>query len=210
MVDHNIFSTPSPPCRDHSKCHKNHIEYYEDRGGHHASLMASHFKNASIKGEQDLPIFPALLSPLSLLEKATHACYPHSKLLFHDIHGAPYKEAYFSYVCSKAISLYGVHLTANDMRHMFVTLWKDFINSPTTNLLHLTVHQACASAADLMLNSTAAWGISYDDTNRSRGLHTTHDLWPKFTDFVKQAHLDAMSRNEWDPIHTPLSVLPHS
>lgn len=207
---HQVFMTTLLPCRDHAHCPKNHIEFYVDRNGHHASLKASHFKNASIKGEQDLPIFPALLSPITLLEKATHACYPYSKLLFFDSHGSIYKEAYFSYVCSKAISFEGVHLTANDMRHMFVTLWKDFVNSPNTKLLNLTIHQACATAADLMLNSTAAWSISYDDTNRSRGIHTALDLWPKFTQFVKQAHLDAKSKKEWNPILTSTSDLPLS
>ena len=168
--------------------------------------MASHFKNESIKGEQEVPIFPSLLTPLCYLEKAIHSCYPSSKLLFFGTNGLMHKGPYFSYICSKAISLVGVHLTANDIRHMFVTLWRDFVNSPSTTLLDLTINQACASAADLMLNSTTAWTMSYDDTNRSRAIHTTLALWPKFTEFVEQTHLDFISRKEWNPITTPIDA----
>lgn len=151
-----------------------------------------------------------MLYPLSLLEKAVHSCYPSSKLLFFDTYGSLYKAPYFSYVCSKAISIEGVHLTANDMRHMFVTLWRDFVNCPSTKLLDITIQQACASAADLMLNSTTAWSISYDDTNRSRAIQTTQALWPEFAKFVEQAHLDYVSKKEWNPITISLSELPSS
>lgn len=195
-----------PCCRDHANCTKNHIQYYQDRHGKHASLMAAHFKNESIKGEQDVPIFPSLLSPLCYLEKGIHSCHPSSKLLFFDTTGTLYKAPYFSYVCSKAISIQGLHLVANDIRHMFVTLWRDFVNSPTTTLLDLSINQACASAADLMLNSTTAWTISYDDTNRSRAIQSTLSLWPQFTEFVKQSHLDFMSKKEWNPITAPIDA----
>lgn len=199
-----------PLCRDHASCHKNHFEYYQDRHGYHGALKATHFKNESIKGEQAVLLFPPMLYPLSLLEKAVHSCYPSSKLLFFDTYGSLYKAPYFSYVCSKAISIEGVHLTANDMRHMFVTLWRDFVNCPSTKLLDITIQQACASAADLMLNSTTAWSISYDDTNRSRAIQTTQALWPEFAKFVEQAHLDYVSKKEWNPITISLSELPSS
>ena len=211
---HHLCSwAPSPClpwCSDQANCHKNHIHYYKDRHGKHASLKATHFKNESIKGEQDVPIFPALLSPLCHLEKAIHSCYSSSKLLFFGTAGTLYKAPYFSYVCSKAISPLGVHLTATDVRHMFVTLWRDFVTSPTTTLVDLSINQACASAADLMLNSTTAWDISYDDTNRSRAIHSTQALWPKFTEFVHQSHLDFVSKQDWNPIDSPIHAPPSS
>lgn len=198
------------PCqyRNHASCIKNHNKYFHDRHGYHGALIALHFKNEAIKGEQELPLSPSLLSPFTLLEQAIHAIYPASKLMFFDTNGRLYKDAYFSYVCSKAISMKGMHLTANDVRHMFVTLWKDFVNSPTTKLLDITIHQACASAADLMLNSTTAWSMSYDDTNRSRHTSTTLSLWPQFKAFVEQAHLDATSQKGWNPLTTHIDELP--
>lgn len=195
-------------CRAPSECPKNHVHYFEDRHGHHATLNASHFKNDTLKGEQALPLSSSLLKPISSLEKAIHACFPPTPLLFFGLHGNLINDKYMSSVVSKAISLEGVHLTANDVRHMFVTLWRDFLNSPSTKLLDLSIHQASACAADLMLNSTASWDISYDDTTRRRAIHLTLSLWPKFVEFVKEAHLDHMSSKEWDPITTPLDALP--
>lgn len=170
--------------------------------------MATHFKNDAIKGEQELPLSTSLIYPFSLLERAMQATQPSSKLLFCGTNGSLYHAPYFSYVCSKAISIGGVHLTANDVRHMFVTLWKDFVSAPSTQLLDLTIHQACASAADLMLNSTKSWSISYDDTNRNRAINITLALWPKFTKFVREAHLDATSTKPWDPLTSSLTDLP--
>ena len=172
------------------------MHYYQDRHGFHASLKATHFKNEAIKGPQDLPLSPSLLKPLSLLERGIHAMTPSSPTLFFAQDGDPYKGPYFSYIASKAISLDGVQLKANDLRHMFATLWRDFINSPSTQLLSLTITQLNASAADLMLNSTQAWSASYDDSSRDRAIHTTLSLWPKFQEFVKQAHIDHHSTKE--------------
>lgn len=205
-----LLSTPKCLCRDPSQCSKNHIDYYEDRHGHHASLKVTHFKNDAIKGDQELPLSPSLLRPLTLLERAIHHCMPHSHLMFFDHNGALFKGPYFSYVVSQAISVGGIHLTANDVRHMFVTLWRDFLNTPSTKLLDLTIHQLSASAADLMLNSTTAWSISYDDSTRNRAIHTTLALWPHFIEFVRQAHLDAMSRKGWDPLTIDIDSLPSS
>lgn len=204
---------PHPPshmhhCRWPSSCSKNHIHYTQDRHGFHASLKASHFKNEAIKGDQELPLSPSLLKPLSLLEKAIHSCFPFSELMFFDTHGLLYKAPYFSYIVSNVISFGGHHITANDVRHMFVTLWKDFLNSPSTKLLDLTIHDLSACAADLMLNSTAAWSISYDDTLRSRAIHTSLHLWPQFIEFVKQAHIDVTSTKPWDPLTIDVNLLP--
>lgn len=201
---------PSPPfCREPSTCKKNHIYYYQDRHGYHASIKATHFKNEAMKGPQEIPLSPSLLQPLASLEKAIHASAPSSTTLFFGQDGTPYKGPYFSYVTSKAMPLgEGIHIKANDVRHLFATLWRDFINSPSTQLINLTITQLNASAADLMLNSTQAWSASYDDSLRDRAIITTFSLWPKFQEFVKQAHLDHMSTKEWDPLTTSLTCLP--
>lgn len=197
-----------PHPRDPSTCPTNHVHYYEDRHGYHASFKVTHFKNEAIKGPQDIPLSPSLLQPLALLEKGVHAISPNSPTLLFGMNGAPYQGPYFSLVASKAISLNGVALKANDLRHMFATQWRDFINHPTTQLLNLTIQQLNASAADLMLNSTHAWSASYDDTSRDRAIHTTLSLWPKFQEHAKQAHLDHISTKAWDPLAISLDSLP--
>lgn len=198
---------PLSCCRHPSKCPKNHISFYKDRHGYHGSLMATHFKNEAMKGNQELPLSPSLMLPITMLERGIHACMPTSHTLLSDTWGLPYKLDYFSHISSLAISIEGHHLTANSVRHMFVTLWQDFINHPTTKLHDLTMHQVSASAADLMLNSTSAWDIAYDDSIRSRAINTTISLWPQFVEFVKQSHLDSASKEEWDPLTIDLSLL---
>lgn len=193
--------------RDPSTCSKNHVLYYQDRHGFHASLKATHFKNEAIKGPQDLPLSPLILKHLSYLERGIHAICPSSPTLFFANDGEPYQSSYFSYIASKAISFDGVQLKANDLRHMFATLWRDFINSPSTHLLSHTITQLNANAADLMLNSTQAWSASYDDTSRDRAIHTTLSLWPQFQEFVNQAHITHSSTKEWDPLTLPLDEL---
>lgn len=169
--------------------------------------MATHFKNEAMKGEQELPLSPSLLLPITMLERGIKECKPNSHMLFCDTWGLPYKLDYFSHISSQAISFDGHHLTANMVRHMFVTMWQDFIQHPSTKLLDLTMHQMSASAADLMLNSTSAWDIAYDDSIRSRATNTTISLWPKFVEFVQQSHLDATSKEEWDPLTIDIGML---
>lgn len=118
-----------------------------------------------------------------------------------------YHDPYFSKICSQAISLLDTKIVANDVRHMFVTLWQDFINSPSTKLIDLTRQEMNAYAANLMLNSIAAWDIAYDDSAKNRAFNTTFYLWPKFVEFVRESHLDATSKGEWDPITIDLSLL---
>lgn len=175
--------------------------------GYHGSLMATHFKNEAIKGDQELPLSPSLLMPISMLERGIHACMPNSPTLFSDTWGLVYKGPYFSHVTSQAISFDEHHATANMVRHMFVTLWRDFLNHPSTQLVDLTMQQMSASAADLMLNSTTAWITSYDDSTRSRAISTSISLWPKFVEYVKQSHLATTSREEWDPLTIDLCML---
>lgn len=193
-------------CRE-DNCGKNHITYFKDRKGTHAELVLWHFKNDAIKGVQHVPLAPKLLEKILFLEQARAAIYPTCPTLFCDTQGLVYKSAYFSTVVSKACILGDERLTANDYRHLFATAWRDFINCPTTKLLDLTVHQLNAAAADMMLNSTEAWSAAYDDTNRNRGIFTVLAKWPKFVEFVKEAHLDLMSKDPIDPLTVDLASL---
>lgn len=123
-----------------------------------------------------------------------------------------FEQPYFSKITKDAISLPTCTIIANDLRHMFSTLWNDFISSPPTssNILSLTITQLNACASDMMLNSTKAWAASYDDSHRERATTTTLALWPKFVEYVKNDHLDKMSTKGWDPHTISLSSLPHT
>lgn len=80
----------------------------------------------------------------------------------------------------------GRRIAAKDFRHLFATAWRDYINSPGTRLLEMTVHELDAAAADLMCSSTQAFSRAYDDSNRVRGLQTVLLHWSSFQAFVKK------------------------
>lgn len=208
-ASHLFLSSHSLQPSRNPKCPKNHIKTFQDRWGHHASLEATHQKNESIKGPQSIPLSPSLLRPIVMLERAAHAINSRCPTLFFKGDGESYTyPSYFSTIASNAISFEGASLNANDLRHMFATLWRDFINSPTTKLHDLSIEQLNASAADMMLNSTKAWSTSYDDSIRDRAIPTTIALWPKFVEFVRMDHLDKMSIKEWDPLTIGITSLP--
>ena len=201
----------TPVVCSEAACPKNHVHYYKDRKGHHAELHLVHFKNDSIKGAQRLPLSQSYLGMLALLEQGS-AYYSTlggepTTTLFYSLAGCVYAGPYFSTISANLLTFGEVRCTAVDFRHIFATLWKDFIASPTTQLHGLTTQQLEEAAAGLMLNSPAAWAISYDDSTVSRGIHTTLALWPKFQAFVKAQHLDKASEEPWDPLTVDLAAL---
>jgi len=176
-------------------------------GKHTAELVMVHFKNDNMKGTQVLPLAHGMVEMFVLLEQATQHCYPGSNTLFHMENGNPYQDEYFSTIVGNLLTFNGVRTTANTWRHKFATMWRDFISSPATHLLDLTVQHLEAGAAQLMLNSTEAWNAAYDDTDKCRAiLHTLH-LWPQFVDFAHKAHLAKQSEEEFDPLTTPFDQL---
>lgn len=192
-------------CRAPATCALNHVEYYRDRKGTHAELVLHHFKNEAMKGEQRLPLSPRLVEVVAMLEQAAKACRARS--LFYNLSGEPYPGPYFSTVCGGLLTFRDQRCTANVVRHMFTTAWRDFTAHPKTQLLDLTIQQLDAATADLMLNSTDAWNATYDDATRARGLQVTLAMWPHFTNFVHEQHLDAASQAAWDPLAATLAAL---
>jgi len=162
------------------------VRYFTDLEGNHAELVLTHFKNDAIKGTQYLPLAAQMYLGLVLLEKAHHFMNNSSPTLWFGKNSRTmYKEAYWSTICSKALTLEdGRRITAKDFRHLFATSWRDYINSPSTKLADLTTKELDAAAADLMCTSTNALTVAYDDTNRVRGNKVILANWPGFQAFV--------------------------
>ena len=201
-----LSSCPSP-----TSCPTNHISYIKDRHGMHACLELVHFKNSKAKGRQSLPLAPQLIEVVVHLEQA--AAFLNSPTIFCQTcpkgpkppAPIPYHDAYFSTVCTQAIAI--PTITAVVLRHMFITLWRDFISHPHTNLHSLNAQQLEVAAANLMLNSTHAWD-SYDDSTRHRGTSTAMAMWPAFSSFAHEHHLTKSSEEEWDPLDIDLDDPP--
>lgn len=192
-------------CRAPSTCPLNHVVYFKDRRGTHAEMVLHHFKNEAMKGEQRLPLSAKLVEVFALLEQAAKAYGATS--MFYNLCGDAYPGPYFSTVCAGLLTFDQVRCTANTFRHLFTTAWRDFTSHPKTHLVELTIQQLDAATADLMLNSTDAWNATYDDATRARGLQATLSLWPQFSTFVKEQHLDQASCEAWDPLAADLASL---
>lgn len=171
-----------------------------------------HFKNDAIKGAQHLPLAHANLLVVTMLEQAAafYGTLPGKQTvstLFYAHDGSLYKGPYFSTIAATLMSFHGVRATANTFRHLFTTAWRDFIASPTTQLIGLSAKQLEDAAAAMTLNSPDAWNIAYDDSNIARGIHCCLAMWPKFTEYVHQQHLDKVSEEAWDPLTASLADL---
>jgi hypothetical protein len=147
--------------------------------------VLAHFKNDTIKGTQVLPMERHFKYLFIYLEQAHQYLYPGSPTLWFNTYGEPYGEAYWSQICSKALTLPdGRRITAKDYRHLFATAWRDFINLPSTIMQGVSLQELDAAAADLMCTSTQAFTNAYDDTNRARGTKLVLQKWEAFTQFV--------------------------
>lgn len=113
--------------------------------------------------------------------------------------GQPYKAEYFSTYCGNQLVFKGKRLTTRELRHKFITGWRDFIHHPSTYLLREAVAQVEEATAGMMLNSRQAWDSTYDDSTIDRSLFTALVHWPKFQEFMKQQHLDKASKESIDP-----------
>lgn len=199
-------------CRDPEQCDKNHLEFTKDCEGRHLTMVLAHFKNDTIKGTQHLHMADQMHNPFIYLEQAHNFLAPNSPTLWFNSYGETYSESYWSTICSKALTLHdgrritakvaahviidcmswscnptsqGCCLLLQDFRHLFATAWRDYINTPTTTLADLTMHQLDAAAADLMCSSTQAFTNSYDDTNRVRGNMVVLAKYKSFKTYVE-------------------------
>lgn len=188
-----------PPCSEED-CTSNRFDFYKDRKGHHVDIVLLHFKNDSDKGKMRLQMAPKLLPLLAMNERAAACHQPATHMLFCKRDGGMYGQCYWSATCTETLSLpSGVKLNANKLRHMFATAWRDFVHSPgalegCVPFSSIMRVELTAAAAGAMLNSVDMWDKHYDDSFRHRGMAEMCKLWPRFVEFVKEAHLDQRSQ----------------
>lgn len=196
-------------CRD-PKCPKNHIRYFKNRQGHHAELVCVHYKNSNTKGIQTIPLSKALLEKFVLLEQGVDALFGGSsrnKVLLCAQDGSTFNPKYWSTAITNMMAIEQERYTPTAMRHMFATHFRDFMSSPTMRAAVQPNTEATAAAASMMLNSTTAWDMAYDDSTYDRHAKAILSIWPKFQEFVHEVHLDKKSEEAWDPLAMDLADL---
>lgn len=190
--------------RDPIKCPKNIIDHYKDRKGNHADLKPTHFKYSKSKGPQCIPLAPGMVKMYGMLEqaiasKASKVPTTTTTFFYMKQTGQPYKPDYFSTYCGNLLVFKGKRLTTRELRHIFITGWRDFIHHPSTYFVREAVAQVEEATAGMMLNSRKAWDSTYDDSTTDRSIFTAMAHWPKFQEFMKEQHLDKASKVTIDP-----------
>lgn len=156
-------------------------------------MVLVHFKTDATKARQEVPLAPSMVKLVALLERAAHAHSPATNTLYCTTLGKVYEKDYFYSIGGKVLSFARHCLTSRDLRHSFVTAWRDFSSSPLAKLHGITVAELEVAASSMMLNSPQAWDEAYDDSILDREALNMMAQWDKFTEFVREAHLDKAS-----------------
>lgn len=80
----------------------------------------------------------------------------------------PYGKEHFSIVVGDVLTTKDVRLTATKLRHMFITMWLDYMSNLSTMGTNMVVDELGKSTSSMMLNSLKVWGSHYDDANFDR------------------------------------------
>ncbi|KAL4424557.1 hypothetical protein ABPG77_010137 [Micractinium sp. CCAP 211/92] len=191
-------------CKD-PKCPKNHIRWYQNRKGEHATMECVHYKTFSTKGPLSIPMCHELLEVFAILEQAAVA---YASLTGKEVHtlfwardGSPFSDSYFSTICSQALSAVGGEwVTSNTLRHLFVTAFRSFTSSPVFKCVGLPATVLEEAASTMVMNTPTVWDSTYDENTKDRGMHAILSLWPQFVKFVHEQHLDKISEKALDPL----------
>ena len=170
-------------------------------------MSAMHFKYSQVKGSQLIPMSPNMFSMFAHLDRALASTMPSPPTyFFKKTDGMPYSKEYFSTICGNLLVFEGQRFTSNQLRGMFVTGWRDFMQHPSTFVVREQIEQVTLAASGMLLNSPEAWG-AYDNSTIDRTMNVALAMWPKFQAFMKEQHLDLVSREPWDPTSANLASL---
>ena len=110
----------------------------------------------------------------------------------------PYGKEHFSIVVGDLLTTKGERLTATKLRHMFITMWLDYMQDLTSIANKMVVDELGKATSSMMLNSLKVWSAYYDDANFDRCFLSTLTHWDKFQKFVEEKHLDKESEKPID------------
>lgn len=110
-----------------------------------------------------------------------------------------YGKEHFSIVVGDLLTTKDVRLTGTKLRHMFITMWFDYMHDSTTLANKMVVEELGKSTSSMMLNSLEVWRSSYDDATFDRTFLSTCAHWGKFQRFVEEKHLDKESEKPIEP-----------
>lgn len=150
---------------------------------------------------QEIMLSKGLTKELGQLEQGMAKFWPNSTTLFCMVsNGQPYTSANLSMRVNHKLLVFGdKKLTSNQLRHMFITGYKDYMHHPASITQQQQVQHAIQGAAAMMLNTPEVWE-HYDDMRGDRQLLVALAHWPHFQAFMEARDKELHARKDIDPL----------
>lgn len=173
-------------------CAKNHIKHTTNTSTHvdEAKIHLEHHKNSSRQGAVEYEVAPSMVKVWALLESAADFLGPTARGIFFPVleyksYGKDlYKDSYMSIIISNQLSKCGYKVGANDVRHLFSTMFSLYLNQATFSPDDLSVTFLREAAAVMTGSSSRAWNNTYDANARVNGYKRVVHHYPAFKQFV--------------------------
>lgn len=182
-------------CRNKKACPKNHIIHSTNTttNVNEAKLHLEHHKNAGRQGPVELDVAEPMVKVWALLESAAAFLDPISRGIFLPVSGSSpcYSDSYMSTIISDQLFKCGFKVGANDVRHMFSTMFTLYLGQAVFTVEDLSINYLRDAAAVMTGSSPVTWNTTYDANARVNGYKRVLHHYPAFKEFVKR-HFERM------------------
>ena len=156
-----------------------------------ARLHLEHHKNAGRQGHIELDVAQPMVRVWALMESAAAFLDPCSRGIILPVTGSSpcYSDSYMSIIISDQLSKCGFKVGANDVRHLFSTMFSLYLGQAVFTVEDLSISYLRDAAAVMTGSSPITWNRTYDANARVNGYKRVLHHYPAFKDFVKK-HFD--------------------
>lgn len=197
----------SPGCRK-TTCAKNHVKHSTNTttGVDEAKIHLEHHKNSGRQGPVDYEVASDMVQVWALLEAAAAFQGPTARSMFFPVleyknFGKDlYADSYMSMIITKQLSKCGFKVGANDVRHLFSTMFSLYLGQATFSVDDLSVAYLREAAAVMTGSSSKTWNTTYDANARVNGYKRVVKHYPTFKLFVNADFARVQATVDRNPI----------
>ena len=182
---------PTPlACSKQEACPKNHIIHSTNTTTtlNEAKLHLEHHKNTGRQGPIELEVAQSMVKVWALMESASLFLDPNERGIVLPVSGSSpcYSDSYMSTIISNQLSKCGFKVGANDVRHLFSTMFSLYLGQAVCTMEDLSISFLRDAAAAMTGSSPVSWNRTYDANARVNGYKRVLHHYPAFKEFVQQ------------------------
>lgn len=174
-------------------CPKNHIQHTTNTATNmeEAKIHLHHHKNSGRHGAVEYEVAPDMVKVWAMMEAAAAVLGRHARgFFFSSINYKrksrdQYGEDYFSNIISKQLSKCGKWVCANQVRHLFSTMFSAYLGQATFHQADLSIAYLRDAAAVMTGSSSNTWNTTYDANARVQGYRRVLHHYSAFKEWVK-------------------------